>query len=94
MRLARAACRLVLPSISPAVSVPTLIGHAVLPADSYVAGPTSGQFISGGDYTNATGNYVCTSAAPAWVKTLDTWVSWSSSAFTRTPMYPSVIRVS
>lgn len=41
----------------PDVTVPTLIGYAVLPADSFVAGPTSGQFISGGDYTNATANY-------------------------------------
>jgi len=41
----------------PDVTVPTLIGYAVMPADSFVAGPTSGQFISGGDYTNATANY-------------------------------------
>lgn len=41
----------------PDVTVPTLIGYAVMPADSFVAGPTSGQFISGGDYTNATSNY-------------------------------------
>jgi hypothetical protein len=39
------------------VFVPTLVGFASLPADSYVDGPTSGQFINGGDYTNATGNY-------------------------------------
>lgn len=38
-------------------SVTTLIGFAPLPADSYVSGPTSGQFISGGDLANATANY-------------------------------------
>jgi hypothetical protein len=38
-------------------AVPTLAGFASLPADSYVDGPTSGQFVSGGDYTNATTNY-------------------------------------
>nr|WP_315397008.1 esterase-like activity of phytase family protein [uncultured Duganella sp.] len=41
----------------PDVTVPTLIGRAVLPADSFVAGPTSGQFISGGDYAKATADY-------------------------------------
>ena len=37
-----------------AVSAPTLTGRAILPADSFVAGPTTGQFISGGDSTRAT----------------------------------------
>jgi hypothetical protein len=41
----------------PEVTSPTLTGRAVLPADSYVAGPTSGQFISGGDYTRARDTY-------------------------------------
>lgn len=45
------------PVAEPEVTAPTLTGRAVLPADSYVAGPTSGQFISGGDYTRATGTY-------------------------------------
>jgi hypothetical protein len=38
-------------------AVPTLAGFASLPADTYVDGPTSGQFITGGDLTNATTNY-------------------------------------
>ena len=45
------------PAGSEAVSVPTLIGFASLPADSYVAGPTTGHFISGADYTSATATY-------------------------------------
>ena len=40
-------------SASEEVSVPTLVGRAILAADSYVDGPTSGQFISGGDLTKA-----------------------------------------
>ncbi|GGB88575.1 esterase-like activity of phytase family protein [Pseudoduganella buxea] len=42
---------------SEAVSVPTLIGFASLPADSYVEGPSSGQYISGADYASATGTH-------------------------------------
>jgi hypothetical protein len=38
-------------------AVPTLAGFASLPADSYVDGPTSGQFVSGGDLANAVTNY-------------------------------------
>lgn len=38
-------------------AVPTLAGVVTLAADSYVDGPTSGQFISGGDYTTATATY-------------------------------------
>jgi hypothetical protein len=41
----------------PVPAVPTLAGFASLPADTYVDGPTSGQFITGGDLTNATANY-------------------------------------
>lgn len=40
-----------------AVKVPTLIGYATLAADTYVAGPTSAQFVSGGDLANATTSY-------------------------------------
>lgn len=39
------------------VSVPTLVGRSIIAADTYVAGPSSGQFISGGDLTTATGSY-------------------------------------
>ena len=39
------------------VPAPTLVGRAILPADSYVAGPTSGQFVSGGDLDRATATY-------------------------------------
>ena len=39
------------------VPAPTLVGRAILPADSYVAGPTSGQFVSGGDLDRATTTY-------------------------------------
>lgn len=45
------------PVTQPSVTAPTLVGRAVLPADSFVAGPTSGQFISGGDYDRATQTY-------------------------------------
>lgn len=45
------------PTPTPDVSAPTLLGRATLPADSYVAGPTSGQFISGGDYDRARNVY-------------------------------------
>ncbi|WP_454733149.1 MULTISPECIES: esterase-like activity of phytase family protein [Cupriavidus] len=47
------------PAVTPEAEVkaPTLLGRAVLPADSFVAGPTSGQFISGGDYDRATNVY-------------------------------------
>ncbi|AVR97539.1 esterase-like activity of phytase family protein [Pseudoduganella armeniaca] len=45
------------PAGSEPVSVPTLIGFASLPADSYVDGPTSGNYISGADYTSATATY-------------------------------------
>lgn len=41
----------------PEVTAPTLTGRAVLAADSFVAGPTSGQFISGGDLTRAKDTY-------------------------------------
>ncbi|MDM0122250.1 esterase-like activity of phytase family protein [Variovorax arabinosiphilus] len=45
------------PVPAPEVSAPTLTGHAVLPADSFVAGPTSGQFVSGGDLDRAKNTY-------------------------------------
>jgi len=45
------------PPQPPAVTAPTLIGHAALPADSFVPGPTSGQFISGGDLDRARDTY-------------------------------------
>lgn len=57
LALTLAACGGDGPAGSEAVSVPTLIGFASLPADTYVAGPTTGQFISGGDYTSATAGY-------------------------------------
>jgi len=44
-------------STSSAVSAPTLVGYANIPRDTYVEGPTSGQFISGGDLTTATSTY-------------------------------------
>ncbi len=36
---------------------PQLLGTASIDADTFVDGPTSGQFISGGDYTRATETY-------------------------------------
>lgn len=45
------------PAPEPQVTAPTLTGRAVLPTDSFVAGPTSGQFISGGDYDRARNVY-------------------------------------
>ncbi|TPG16567.1 esterase-like activity of phytase family protein [Variovorax guangxiensis] len=45
------------PPAETPVTAPTLTGRAVLPADSFVAGPTSGQYVSGGDYTRATTTY-------------------------------------
>lgn len=39
------------------VTVPTLTGRAVIAADTFVAGPTSGQFINGGDLTTALSVY-------------------------------------
>jgi len=45
------------PPAEAPVSAPTLTGRAVLPADSFVAGPTSGQYVSGGDYERATKTY-------------------------------------
>ncbi len=45
------------PAPEPQVTAPTLTGRAVLPTDSFVAGPTSGQFISGGDFDRARNVY-------------------------------------
>ncbi|WP_195763488.1 esterase-like activity of phytase family protein [Duganella guangzhouensis] len=39
------------------VTVPTLVGYVSVAADTFVDGPTSGQFISGSDYTTATSTY-------------------------------------
>lgn len=46
-----------MPEPEPQVAAPTLTGRAVLPTDSFVAGPTSGQFISGGDFDRAKNTY-------------------------------------
>ena len=45
----------VAPAATPvaALMVPTLVGRASLAADSFVAGPTSGQYITGGDLTKS-----------------------------------------
>lgn len=48
---------LALQPAEPAVSVPTLVGFASLAADSFVNGPTSGQYLSGGDYNTAINTY-------------------------------------
>ena len=45
------------PPVEAPVTAPTLTGRAVLPANSFVAGPTSGQYVSGGDYDRATKTY-------------------------------------
>ncbi|WP_219215441.1 esterase-like activity of phytase family protein [Variovorax boronicumulans] len=45
------------PVPEPEVTAPTLTGRAVLPANSFVAGPTSGQYISGGDLDRAKSVY-------------------------------------
>jgi hypothetical protein len=44
-------------SSSSGVSAPTLVGYTNIPRDTYVAGPSSGQFISGGDLTTAISTY-------------------------------------
>lgn len=43
--------------VYPPVAAPTLVGRAILPANSFVAGPTSGQYINGGDYDRAVNTY-------------------------------------
>src|SRR5262249_3104642 len=43
--------------VEAAITQPTLTGHARIAADTYAPGPTSGQFISGGDLTTATATY-------------------------------------
>ncbi len=44
-------------SSAESVSVPTLTGRSIIAADTFVAGPTSGQFINGGDLTTALNTY-------------------------------------
>lgn len=44
-------------SSTSSVSVPTLVGYSNIPRNTYIEGPTSGQFISGSDLTTATSTY-------------------------------------
>ncbi len=43
--------------LTPSANAQKLLGRASIPAETFVDGPTSGQYIGGGDYTRATTTY-------------------------------------